>query len=258
MQFSARTHTRPRPRGRLRAWCVGLLAVGVAAGGAVLVVDPGAASAKSHKAPAKSEVGEAGYFPFPLVYPVTGPTTFRVSTFNVLGYDHTEGSGSKHGYANGSQRMKWAVQLLKSHQVSVVGFQEFQEPQYTKFLQKAGSLYDVFPGDSQGAGFLRNSIAWRKDQWHLLTTSWVKLPYFHGQVLRMPVVLLQASGGARMQEGILSLMQMAKTVGALERHRDEALPARAFRSNPALMLPLKNAPKAAGLKVCLVRGTVAG
>src|SRR5579863_5367299 len=29
---------------------------------------------------------------------------------------------------------------------------------------------------------------------------------------RLPVVLLQASGGARMQEGILSLMQMAKTV----------------------------------------------
>ena len=34
---------------------------------------------------------------------------------------------------------------------------------------------------------------------------------------RLPVVLLQASGGARMQEGILSLMQMAKTVAALER-----------------------------------------
>jgi acetyl-CoA carboxylase carboxyl transferase subunit beta len=36
---------------------------------------------------------------------------------------------------------------------------------------------------------------------------------------RLPVVLLQASGGARMQEGILSLMQMAKTVSALERLR---------------------------------------
>src|SRR2546428_627609 len=34
---------------------------------------------------------------------------------------------------------------------------------------------------------------------------------------RLPVVLLQASGGARMQEGILSLMQMAKTVAALQR-----------------------------------------
>jgi acetyl-CoA carboxylase carboxyl transferase subunit beta len=41
---------------------------------------------------------------------------------------------------------------------------------------------------------------------------------------RLPVVLLQASGGARMQEGILSLMQMAKTVSALERLRDAGLP----------------------------------
>lgn len=41
---------------------------------------------------------------------------------------------------------------------------------------------------------------------------------------RLPVVLLQASGGARMQEGILSLMQMAKTVAALERHRAARLP----------------------------------
>jgi acetyl-CoA carboxylase carboxyl transferase subunit beta len=40
----------------------------------------------------------------------------------------------------------------------------------------------------------------------------------------LPVVLLQASGGARMQEGILSLMQMAKTVAARERLRDARLP----------------------------------
>jgi acetyl-CoA carboxylase carboxyl transferase subunit beta len=40
----------------------------------------------------------------------------------------------------------------------------------------------------------------------------------------LPVVLLQASGGARMQEGILSLMQMAKSVAALERLRHKRLP----------------------------------
>ncbi len=40
----------------------------------------------------------------------------------------------------------------------------------------------------------------------------------------LPVVLLQASGGARMQEGILSLMQMAKSVAALERLRARAIP----------------------------------
>jgi acetyl-CoA carboxylase carboxyl transferase subunit beta len=41
---------------------------------------------------------------------------------------------------------------------------------------------------------------------------------------RLAVVLLEASGGARMQEGILSLMQMAKTVAALQRVKDAALP----------------------------------
>jgi acetyl-CoA carboxylase carboxyl transferase subunit beta len=41
---------------------------------------------------------------------------------------------------------------------------------------------------------------------------------------RLPVVLLHASGGARMQEGILSLMQMAKTVAALERFRSVRRP----------------------------------
>lgn len=35
----------------------------------------------------------------------------------------------------------------------------------------------------------------------------------------LPVVIICASGGARMQEGMLSLMQMAKISGALEQHR---------------------------------------
>jgi acetyl-CoA carboxylase carboxyl transferase subunit beta len=40
---------------------------------------------------------------------------------------------------------------------------------------------------------------------------------------RLPVVIVCASGGARMQEGMLSLMQMAKISGALERHRSDCL-----------------------------------
>lgn len=40
---------------------------------------------------------------------------------------------------------------------------------------------------------------------------------------RLPVVIFTVSGGARMQEGILSLMQMAKTSGAVKRHSDAGL-----------------------------------
>lgn len=39
----------------------------------------------------------------------------------------------------------------------------------------------------------------------------------------LPVVLFTASGGARMQEGIVSLMQMAKTSGAVALHSDKGL-----------------------------------
>lgn len=40
---------------------------------------------------------------------------------------------------------------------------------------------------------------------------------------RMPVVGYTVSGGARMQEGLLSLMQMAKVSGAVKRHSDAGL-----------------------------------
>lgn len=39
----------------------------------------------------------------------------------------------------------------------------------------------------------------------------------------LPVILFASSGGARMQEGIVSLMQMAKTSGACARHSDKGL-----------------------------------
>lgn len=41
--------------------------------------------------------------------------------------------------------------------------------------------------------------------------------------LRLPVFLFCCSGGARMQEGIISLMQMAKTAAAIKRHGDAGL-----------------------------------
>lgn len=40
---------------------------------------------------------------------------------------------------------------------------------------------------------------------------------------KKPVIVFSASGGARMHEGILSLMQMAKTSGALARHSQAGL-----------------------------------
>jgi acetyl-CoA carboxylase carboxyl transferase subunit beta len=49
---------------------------------------------------------------------------------------------------------------------------------------------------------------------------------------RLPLVIVSSSGGARMQEGILSLMQMAKTASALERLGSERLPYLSVLTDP--------------------------
>ena len=49
---------------------------------------------------------------------------------------------------------------------------------------------------------------------------------------KLPVILFACSGGARMQEGIVSLMQMAKTSAALKRHSDAGLLYISVLTNP--------------------------
>ena len=59
----------------------------------------------------------------------------------------------------------------------------------------------------------------------------------HATQNRLPLVIICASGGARMQEGMLSLMQMAKTSAALDLHR----------SNRLLYIPVLTHPTTGGV-----------
>lgn len=55
--------------------------------------------------------------------------------------------------------------------------------------------------------------------------------------LNIPVIIICASGGARMQEGMLSLMQMAKISSALHKHKEKQL----------LYLPILTSPTTGGV-----------
>jgi acetyl-CoA carboxylase carboxyl transferase subunit beta len=54
----------------------------------------------------------------------------------------------------------------------------------------------------------------------------------HGTRDRLPVIVVCTSGGARMYEGMLSLMQMAKTSAAVSRHAAAKLPYITVLTNP--------------------------
>lgn len=55
-----------------------------------------------------------------------------------------------------------------------------------------------------------------------------------GLEMKVPVIVVSASGGARMYEGILSLMQMAKTSAALSRLADAKIPYFSILTNPTM------------------------
>ena len=55
-----------------------------------------------------------------------------------------------------------------------------------------------------------------------------------GEEFSMPVIIVSASGGARMYEGILSLMQMAKTSAALSKLSDAGVPYFSILTNPTM------------------------
>jgi hypothetical protein len=125
-------------------------------------------------------------------------TTFRVGTFNVLGSSHTAKiGGNKRGYSSGASRMGMAWSLINQADLDVIGFQEFEDPQYARFRSLAGSRWDVYPGPTLDRGSIRDSIAWRTDTWELVEANSIAIPYFHGDMIRRPVIKLKNKESGR-------------------------------------------------------------
>jgi hypothetical protein len=125
-------------------------------------------------------------------------TTFRVGTFNVLGSSHTaKFGGNKRGYSSGPTRMGMAWSLINQADLDVIGFQEFEDPQYARFRSLAGSGWGLYPGPTLDRGSIRDSIAWRTDKWELVEANSIAIPYFHGDMIRRPVIKLKNKESGR-------------------------------------------------------------
>ncbi len=122
---------------------------------------------------------------------LSSPFTFRVASFNVLGDSHTGPGGNKPNFPDGSARMNMAIGALRSHDVDVVGFQEFESSQHAMFAARAGE-YDTYPGTSLGTKSVRFNIAWRTSVWTLVEAHTLPIPYAGGSRIDMPVILLES------------------------------------------------------------------
>ena len=124
------------------------------------------------------------------------PHSFRVASYNVLGASHTSGGGSHGGFASGGSRMATGVGYLRAIGADVVGFQEFEDPQYATFSAMAPE-YAVWPGRELGPKSIRFSIAWNTGSWTLMEAQSVGVPYAGGGYIEMPYVRLQNNASGR-------------------------------------------------------------
>ena len=104
-------------------------------------------------------------------------------------------------------------------------------PDYTRKLKNArlnsGENESVITGIA-GIGGYETVLAVMNSQFMMgsmgtVTGEKITRAFEYATEHELPVVVFTVSGGARMQEGILSLMQMAKTSGAVKLHSDAGL-----------------------------------
>ena len=81
-----------------------------------------------------------------------------------------------------------------------------------QYLLELAILRDASSGCHYGFSLKNNGVS-----------CWEMITRVRATKERIPMLIFTASGGARMQEGVLSLMQMAKTSVALSRHADAGL-----------------------------------
>lgn len=115
-------------------------------------------------------------------------TDLTVASFNVLGSSHTRGHAR---FASGVSRTNGVVELVRRHDVEVVGFQEMQADQLRAFLDQTSGQYDVYPGFTLRRLDTENSLAWDRTAWEAIEKRTVDIPYFNGNLRPMPVVKLR-------------------------------------------------------------------
>lgn len=119
----------------------------------------------------------------------TRPYSFRITTFNVLGSNHTVPGGSNPGYAAGRTRIGWAAELLAGYGSEIVGFQELQGDQYAVLSAALADGFDLHT-PPVGSGTMQTTLAWRRDAWEATWTSAITSPFMGGNRTR-PIVRLR-------------------------------------------------------------------
>ncbi|WP_372728870.1 endonuclease/exonuclease/phosphatase family protein [Nocardioides sp.] len=118
------------------------------------------------------------------------PYSFRLTTFNILGSQHSAPGGAAQRFAPGRIRTEWAANLIGAYGSDIVGFQEIQADQLATMNRATGGRFEFWPGTSMGGRGVPQNLMWRSSVWTATFKGSITIP-FMGSTRPQPVVRLQ-------------------------------------------------------------------
>ncbi|MCR6031472.1 hypothetical protein GGQ22_08420 [Nocardioides sp. zg-579] len=148
------------------------------------------------------------------------PYSFTLTTFNILGSQHTAPGGAASGYAPGRIRTEWAAALVASYGSSIVGLQEIQADQLTALTRATGGRFAFWPGTALGGKGIPQSLMWDTAVWTATYQDSITVP-FMGGTRPQPVVRLQHLESGR-EVYVINIHNSPKDRQGREDERDKA------------------------------------
>ncbi len=100
-----------------------------------------------------------------------------VTSFNVLGSQHTRPGGGVPHFAPGRIRTEWAADALRGMGADIVSFQELQHDQYQQLRTTLGDTYSFYPENTtRSPKLVWQSVMWRTSEWELIEAKDVWVP----------------------------------------------------------------------------------
>lgn len=149
------------------------------------------------------------------------PYTFRISSFNVLGTQHTAPGGAAQEYAPGRIRADWAADLVAAYGASVVGMQEVQVDQLDAIGRATAGRFAFYPGVELGGKGIPQSLMWDTTVWTLKWKSSITIPFMDTQ-RPQPIVRLQNIATGR-EIYVMNVHNSPRDAKGREWERDRAM-----------------------------------
>ncbi len=124
------------------------------------------------------------------------PYSFTLTTFNILGSQHSAPGGPAQRFAPGRIRTEWAADLVEAYGSDIVGFQEIQADQLATLARATGGRFGFWPGTAMGGRGIPQSLMWRTSVWTPTYQGSLTIP-FMGSTRPQPIVRLQHTGTGR-------------------------------------------------------------